>query len=83
MATEKFFLKYVLYENKVNSIQSKILKFGKSGISRKDLLKKLEEMYSSIHEAGGLKYDGRCGLYTIYKTKKDSKGRYYVLHIER
>ena len=30
-----------------------------------------------------LKYDGRCGLYTIYRTSADSTGRYYVFHIER
>ena len=82
MATKR--LKYVLYQGKINSTTSKIINSGTTPrpYTREALIKELNGLYG-IESRGGLKYDGRCGLYTIYKTKPDSRGIYNVLHIER
>lgn len=78
--TEK---KYVLYGMSPKRLAPKILNSGKMRISNsKELISILSNNYG-IKELGGLAYDGRCGLYTIYKTRTDKDGRYYVLHIER
>lgn len=83
MATAKK-LKYVLYLNKINSITGKIINSGTTPkpYTRETLVKELNGLYG-IENRGGLKYDGRCGLYITYKTKPDSRGLYNVLHIQR
>lgn len=82
MATKK--TKYVLYQNRVNSTIGKIINSGTVNKDRAWLVNHFNKggLYG-IAKRGGLKYDGRCGIYTIYKTKPDSKGIYNVLHIER
>lgn len=76
--------KYVLYQNKLSSIDGIIINSGTVNKSRTWLIDHLNKggLYG-IKERGGLKYDGWCGLYIIYKTKPDKKGIYNVLHIER
>ena len=83
MATKKKKLKYVLYHNKVNSNRGKIVDSGTtpSPTTAKELVDEMNDIYCNAKHP--LKYDGRCGIYTIYKTSVDSTGRYYVLHIER
>ena len=77
-------IKYVLYLNKRNSLDSKIINSGTTPkpMTRHELVIELNQLYG-IAARGGLKYDGRCGLYTIYRTDVDSRGLYNVLHIER
>lgn len=80
---QKTKLKYVLYHNRINSPNGKIVDSGTTSrpMTAKDLVKEMNETYGNSKHP--FKYDGRCGLYTIYKTSVDSTGRYYVLHIER
>lgn len=82
MTTAKKKLKYALYRNMVNSTNSKIVDSGTTPkkTTVKALVGEMNEIYGRKHP---LKYDGRCGLYIIYKSSVDSTGRYYVLHIER
>lgn len=82
MATKKK-LKYVLYHSRTNSTSSKIVESGTASkpITVKELVEQMNEVYCNDHHP--LKYDGRCGLYLIYRTSTDSTGRYYILHIER
>lgn len=81
---EKKHYKYVLYRNKINSIDGKIVNSGiaKKALTKRELVSELNHLYE-IPSTGGLKYDGRCGLYSIYKTKPNKKGVYFVLHIDR
>ena len=83
MATTKKKLKYVLYHNRANSTSGKIVDSGTTAkpTTAKALVDEMTETYCAAKHP--LKYDGRCGLYTIYRTSTDSTGRYYVLHIER
>lgn len=76
--------KYVLYRNKLNSIDSKIVNSGmtQKAVTKQKLVSILNYLYE-IPSTGGLKYDGTCGLYSIYKTKPNEKGVYFVLHTER
>lgn len=76
-------LKYALYHNKANSTSGKIVDSGTTAkpTTRQQLVAEMNETYCNAKHP--LKYDGRCGLYTIYRTSADSTGRYYVLHIER
>ena len=78
-------LKYALYHNhnKANSISGKIVDSGTTAkpTTRQQLVAEMNETYCNAKHP--LKYDGRCGLYTIYRTSTDSTGRYYVLYIER
>lgn len=82
MATKKK-LKYVLYHNRANSTNEKIVDSGTTPkpTTPQQLVSEINETYCAAKHP--LKYDGRCGLYTIYRTSTDSTGRYYVLHIER
>ena len=81
MAKKK--LKYALYRNRANSTDGKIVDSGTTPkpTTRQQLVAEMNETYCNAKHP--LKYDGRCGLYTIYRTSTDSTGRYYVLHIER
>lgn len=76
-------LKYALYHNKANFTSGKIVDSGTTAkpTTRQQLVAEMNETYCNAKHP--LKYDGRCGLYTIYRTSADSTGRYYVLHIER
>ena len=76
-------LKYALYHNKANSTSGKIVDSGTTSkpTTRQQLVAEMNETYCNAKHP--LKYDGRCSLYTIYRTSADSTGRYYVLHIER
>ncbi len=76
-------LKYALYHNKANSTSEKIVDSGTTAkpTTRQQLVAEMNETYCNAKHP--LKYDGHCGLYTIYRTSADSTGRYYVLHIER
>lgn len=81
MAKKK--LKYVLYRNKANSTDGKIVDSGTTPkpTTPQQLVAEMNETYCNAKHP--LKYDGRCGLYTIYRTSTDSTRHYYVLHIER
>lgn len=76
-------LKYALYRNKANSDNGRIIDSGTTPkpTTAKALADEMNEIYCTVKHP--LKYDGRCGLYSIYKSSTDSTGRYYVLHIER
>jgi len=76
-------LKYVLYHNQANSTKGKIVDSGTTAkpTTPAQLVAELNDTWCNARHP--LKYDGRCGLYTIYRTSTDSTGRYYVLHIER
>lgn len=82
MATKKK-LKYALYHNRINSTDGKIVDSGTTPkpTTTKALVAEINEIYGNAKHP--FKYDGRCGLYLIYRTSVDSAGRYYVLHIER
>lgn len=80
-------IKYALYGMKIvskqlfNNTTLKTLNSGSVRVSSNaELIKLLSDKYG-ITELGGLHYDGRCGIYTIYKTKTDKEGRYLTLHI--
>ena len=83
MTATKKKLKYALYHNRANSASGKIVDSGTTArpSTVQELVKEMSDIYCSAKHP--LKYDGRCGLYLIYKSSVDSTGRYYVLHIER
>lgn len=83
MTTAKKKLKYVLYHNRINSTNYKIVDSGTTSkpTTVKALLDEINDVYGNAKHP--FKYDGRCGIYVIYKTSVDSTGRYYLLHIER
>ena len=76
--------KYAVTLHKRSTILSKTINRGTVDKSRKWVVDHFNNsgLYG-IKGMGGFKYDGRIGRYTIYKTKYDKKGRYYVLTFER
>ena len=78
MITQKRNLEYFsISKIKTNSTESERISTGNTDFKRSKLIKEYNDI---LHT--DFKYDGRCGLYTIYKGRINET-EYYVLTFER
>ena len=72
--------KVTIYKNKVNSISGELIKKIIFEESRPTIMRKINAM-PIVKQYGKLKYDGRMGIYTIYKS--EVKNRHFLcVHLE-
>lgn len=67
--------RFSVYRNRVNSLDSNLI-YVEYALHAQTCIQIAQDLYNRPFY-----HDGRCGIYSIYKTDVDSQGIYLVMHI--